>query len=230
VSDTVVDTINKTGTVDFTLTHYLVMQTLNQLGTETIPLEEEEGRHTRRLVVGVLCALVLTGLVFGGYLFLRKRHERQLAATAAAEALKKTTPKVEVIVDDAMIEGKKSVLGGTIHNISTETLRNLAVELQLRKRKGGGLETKVVTPETSELAPDGRTRYQLEVAVQDYSSATFSKVLSGDTRTATAFKAIPGAARPPMEAPGSKTVVVGRPAPAKGEEFINTEKNPGKVP
>lgn len=206
------------------------MQILNQLETEPIPFAEEERRHTRRLVVGVLCALVLTGLVFGGYLLLRKRHERQVAAATAAETLKKTAPKVEVIVDDAMIEGKKSLLSGTIHNISGETLRNVAVELQLRKRSGGGLETRVVTPETSELAPDARTRYSLEVAVQDYSSATFSKVLSGDTRTATAFKAIPGAARPPMEAPASKTVVVGRPAPAKGEEFINTEKNPGKVP
>ena len=206
------------------------MQILNQLETEPIPLEEEERRHTRRLLIGVLCALVLTGSVFGGYLFLRKRHERQVAAATAAETLKKTAPKAEVIVDDAMIEGKKSLLSGTIHNISTETLRNLAVELQLRKRTGGGLETKVVTPDVSELAPDGRTRYRLEVAVQDYSSATFSKVLSGDTRTATAFKAIPGAARPPMEPPGSKTVVVGRPAPAKGEEFINSEKNPGKVP
>ena len=206
------------------------MQILNQLETEPIPIEEEERRHTRRLVIGVLCALVLTGSVLGGYLYLRKRHERQVAAAAAAETLKKTTPKVEVIVDDAMIEGKKSVLGGTIHNISGETLHNVAVELQLRKRSGGGLETRVVTPETSELAPDGRTRYSLEVAVQDYSSATFSKVLSGETRTAIAFKAIPGAARPPMEPPGSKTVVVGRPAPGKGDEFINTEKNPGKVP
>ncbi len=206
------------------------MQILNQLETDPIPLEEEERRHTRRLVVGVLCALVLTGSVFGGYLFLRKRHERQMAATAAAETQKKTAPKVEVIVDDAMIEGKKSLLGGTIHNISGETLRNVAVELQLRKRSGGGLETKIVTPEANELAPDGRTRYSLEVAVSDYSSATFSKVLAGDTRTAIAFKAVPGAARPPMEAPASKTVVVGRPAPGKGEEFINTEKNPGKVP
>lgn len=206
------------------------MQTLNQLETEPIPFEEEERRHTRRLVVGVLCALVLTGSVFGGYLFLRKRHERQVAAATAAETLKKSRPKVEVIVDDAMIEGKKSLLGGTIHNISGETLRNVAVELQLRKRSGGGLETRVVTPETNELAPDGRTRYGLEVAVSDYSSATFSKVLAGDTRAAIAFKAVPGAARPPMEAPGAKTIVVGKPAPAKGEEFINTEKNPGKVP
>jgi hypothetical protein len=206
------------------------MQILNQLETEPIPIEEEERRHTRRLLIGVLCALVLTGSVFGGYLYLRKRHERQVAAAAAAETLKKTTPKVEVIVDDAMIDGKKSVLSGTIHNISGETLHNVAVELQLRKRKGGGLETQVVTPETGELAPDGRTRYSLEVAVQDYSSATFSKVLSGETRTAIAFKAIPGAARPPMEAPASKTLVVGRPAPGKGEEFLNSEKNPGKVP
>jgi len=206
------------------------MQILNQLETEPIPIEEEERRHTRRLLVGVLCALVLTGSVFGGYLYLRKRHERQVAAATAADTIKKATPKVEVIVDDAMIEGKKSFLGGTIHNISNETLRNVAVEIQLRKRSGGGLETRIVTPESSELAPDARTRYSLEVAVQDYSSATFSKVLSGDVRTAIAFKAIPGAARPPMEAPGSKTVVVGRPAPPRGEEFINTEKNPGKLP
>ncbi|HSQ22913.1 MAG TPA: hypothetical protein VLN44_00800 [Pyrinomonadaceae bacterium] len=206
------------------------MQLLNQLETEPIPLEEEERRHTRRLLVGVLCAVVLTGSVFGGYLFLRKRHERQVAAASAEENIKKATPKVEVLVDDAMVEGKKSVLGGTIHNISGETLRNVAVELRLRKRSGGGLETRVVTPEATELAPDGRTRYSLEVAVQDYSSATFSKVLAGDTRTAIAFKAFPGAARPPMEAPASKTLVVGRPAPAKGEEFLNTEKNPGKVP
>src|SRR5262245_52101410 len=180
------------------------MQTLSQLhqpDSEVIPLEEEESRHTRRLAVGVLCALILTGSVFGGYLFLRKRHERQVAAAATLEATKKAAPKVEVAVDDAMIDGKKSVLGGEIHNISGETLHNVAVELQLRKRTGAGVERRVVTPETAELPPDGRTRYRLEVAVQDYSSATFSKVLTGDTHTALAFKAFPGAARPAIEAP-----------------------------
>jgi hypothetical protein len=206
------------------------MQILNQLETEPIPIEEEERRHTRRLMVGILCAVVLTGSVFGGYLYLRKRHERQVAAAAAAETLQKKTAKVEVFVDDAMSAGKKTLLAGTIHNISGETLRNVAVELQLRKRSGGGLETRIVTPEATELAPDARTRYSLEAAVQDYSSATFSKVLAGDTRTAIAFKVAPGAARPPMEPPASKTVVVGRPAAPKGDEFLNSEKNPGKVP
>src|ERR1041384_2600211 len=198
------------------------MQILNQLETEPIPIEEEEKRHTRRLLVGVLCALILTGSVLGGYLFLRKRHERQVAAAAAAEKVEKSKPKVEVIVDDAMIDGKKSILGGTVHNILGEPLHH-------GKGTGGGIETGVVNAETTELAPGASARYKLEVAVQDYSSVTFAKVLVSDPHVAVTFKAMPGAERPPMEAPASKTVVVGRPAP-KGEEFINTEKNPGKVP
>src|ERR1043166_2474565 len=173
------------------------MQILNQLETEPIPIEEEEKRHTRRLLVGVLCALILTGSVLGGYLFLRKRHERQMAA-AAAEKVEKSKPKVEVIVDDAMIEGKKSILSGTVHNISGEALHNVAVELQLRKRTGGGIETRVVLPEATELAPDASARYKLEVAVQDYSSVTFAKLLVSDPHVAIAFKAMPGAERPPM--------------------------------
>ena len=205
------------------------MQILNQSETESIPFEEEEQRHTQRLLVGVLCALILTGSVLGGYLYLRKRHERQVATAAAAEKIQKEKPKVEVLVDEATIDGRKSVLSGTIHNISNETLRNVAVELQLRRRNGGTVETRVVLPQATELAADAMTRYSLELAVQDYSSATFSRVLAGDAHLAIAFKALPGAERPPMPAPGSKTIVVSRPAP-RGDEFLNTEKHPARVP
>lgn len=202
------------------------MQILNQLETEPIPIEEEEKRHTRRLLVGILCALLLTGIVGGGFLLLLKRHERQVAAAVEVE---KKTPKVEVFVDDTIIDGKKATLGGTLHNISKETLRGIAVELQLRRRTGGGVETRAVVPELTELAPDGKTRYSLEVQVQDYISSTFLRVLSGENRAAVPFKALPGAARPPMETPASKTTIVNRPAP-KGEEFINSPNNPGRVP
>ena len=205
------------------------MQILNQLETEPIPIEEEEQRHTRRLLIGFLCALILTGSVLGGYLYLRKRHEGQVAAAAAAEKIEKEKAKVEVLVDEATIDGKKSVLGGTIHNISNETLRNVAVELQLRRRTGGTVETRIVMPQVTELAADAKTRYSLEVPNQDYSSATFSRVLAGDAHLAIAFKALPGAERPPLPAPASKTIVVSRPAP-RGDEFLNTEKNPGRVP
>jgi hypothetical protein len=204
------------------------MQTLNELETEPLPLEEEERRHGRRLLVGIICALIVTGLLLGGYLWLVKRNERQVAAALATENQKKS-PKVEVFVDENIVEGKKALLGGTIHNISNETLRGLAVELQLRRRVGGGVETRIVVPEATDLAPDVRTRYSLEVPSPDYVSSTFLRVVTGENRTAVAFKVLPGAPRPPMETPASKTVTVTRPKP-KGEEFINTQNNPGKVP
>lgn len=205
------------------------MDILNQLETQPIPLEEEEKRHTRRLLVGVLCALLVTGLVFGGYLFLRKRHERQVAATEAL-AVKKNSPKVEVLVDDAVVKGKTTTLSGTVHNISPETLQNIAVELALRRRAGSGIETRVVVTDAAVLPPDGRARYSLEVATQDYSTSTFTRVIGGNDRTPVAFKAMPGNAAPPMESPASKTVVVDKPNSGKRDEFINTPNNPGRIP
>ena len=204
------------------------MQILNQLETEPLPIEEEEKRHTRRLLVGLLCAVLLTAAVLGGYLWLRKRHERQLAASVAVENQRKA-PKIEVLVDDSTVEGKKAFLGGTLHNISNETIRGLAIELQLRRRVGGGTETRIVVPAVSDLAPDARSRYSLEIPSQDYISSTLLRVVAGENRAAVPFKALPGAARPPLETPASKTVTVNRPKP-KGDEFINTPSNPGKVP
>ena len=204
------------------------MQILNQLETQPIPIEEEEKRHGRRLLIGLLCALLLTGSVLGGYLYLRKRHERQVAANLEVEN-KKKAPKVEVFVDEATVNGKTTLLGGTIHNISNESLHNVAVELQLRRRLGGGIETRAVTPDTTELPPDGKARYTLELPVQNYVSVTFLGVIAGDNHAEVAFKALPGTARPPLDSPAAKTVIVNRPAP-RGEQFINTPSNPGRVP
>jgi hypothetical protein len=204
------------------------MQILNQLETEPIPIEEEEKRHGRRLLIGFLCALILTGTVFGGYIYLRKRHERQVAAANAVE-IKKKAPRVEVFVDEATVNGKTTVLSGTLHNISNEPLRNLAVELQLRKRLGSGVETRAVPADPKEIPPDGKARYSIDVPVADYISATFARVITSNDHADVAFKALPGAERPPLEAPASRTVVVKRPAP-KGEEFINTPNTPGRIP
>ena len=205
------------------------MQTLSQLHDDSLPFEEEEKRHGRRLLVGILCALLLTGAIFGGYLFLRKRHERQLAAAAAATRTKALAPRIEVFVDDPTMDGKKTMLGGTLHNISGDALRNLSVELELRQRKGGRLETRTITPEQTELAPDAKARYGVELQVSDYSSARLVRIVGGDNHAAVPFKALPGQPRPPMEAPAGKTVIVNRPAP-RGEQFINTPNNPGRVP
>jgi hypothetical protein len=211
------------------------MQILNQLETEPLPIEEEEKRHSRRLLIGMLCALLLTGAVLGGYVYflrgyinLRKEHERQAAAAADAEN-KRKIPKVEVFVDDATVNGKTTVLGGVIHNISSEPLHNLAVELQLRRRTGSGVETRAVPADKTDLAPDDKARYGLELPVQDYISVTFLRVIGGDDKREVAGKVLPGTARPPLETPAGKSIVVKRPAP-RGEEFINTPNTPGRIP
>jgi hypothetical protein len=205
------------------------MNILNQLETQPIPLDEEEKRRTQRLLVGMLCAVLLTGAVLGGYMWLRKRHERQVLAAAEAE-VKRKAPRVEVFVDDALVNGKTTTLGGTVHNISNEPLQNIAVELQLRRRVGSGLDTRVIVPEMTDLAPDARAHYSVQVATDDYISATFFRVVGGTDRAAVPFKALPGNPRPPMEPPGSKTIIVDKRSPGKGDEFINTPNNPGRVP
>ena len=117
-----------------------------------------------------------------------------------------------------------------MHNISNETLQNIAVELQLRRRVGSGMDTRVVAPETTDLAPGAQAHYSIQVATDDYISATFSRVVGGSDRAAVPFKALPGNPRPPMDAPPSKTIVVEKPRTGKGDEFINTPNNPGRVP
>jgi hypothetical protein len=205
------------------------MDILNQLETQPIPIDEEEKRRTRRFLIGLVCALAVTGLVFGGYMFLRKRHESQVAAATQVEVQKKAA-KVRVAVDEPIVNGNRTVLGGTIENISNEALQNIAVELQLRRRVGSGVETKTVTPELADLAPGAQTRYSVEVATQDYIASTFARVVGGSDRASIPFKAQPGNAAPAMESPGSKTIVVDKPRSNKKDEFINTPNNPGRVP
>src|SRR5262249_10433344 len=132
-------------------------------------------------------------------------------------------------VDEPTIDGKTSLLGGTLHNISNDTLHKLAVELELTRRVGGGIEKKLITPEQADLPPDAQARYSLEVQVQDYLSSRLVRIVAGDTPDVVPFKARQGVARAPMEAPASKTVIVNRPKPS-GEEFINTPNNPARVP
>ena len=206
------------------------MQTLNELETAPLPFEEEEQNHTRRLMVGLLCALILTGILFGGYLYLRKRHDSEVARVAAAnEKPKIAPPKLEVFVDDAMMKDTQTVLGGTLHNISNASLREVSVELLLRRRAGSGVETKTVPADPAELAPNGTSRYALVINSKDYSTAVLGRVLAGDNRAEVPFKSMPGAGPHLVAPPASKTIIIKRPAP-RGVQILNSPDKPERVP
>jgi hypothetical protein len=206
------------------------MQILKELETAPLPMEEEEHRHTRRLALGVLFALVVTGGLLGGYFYLRGQHEAKVASAEAAEAQAKRVPvaQVEVFVDEPILKDKDTVIGGTVHNISKDTLPGLAVKLELWRRTGGGTETKMLSLDTADLAPDGKGRYATSFAASEYSKVRVVGIIGGSDRGEIPFKTLPGAQRPPEPPPTGKTVMVKRPA-QKGEEFINTPNTPGRI-
>lgn len=216
------------------------MELLKELETAPIPIEEEERRHTRRLVAGVLCALIVAGLLLGGYLYVRKRFGGAGSSAPVAKARVAGPPKVEIFVDEATLKDKDTLLGGTVHNISNETYRNLLVELELKHRlildkgkfvepPGGGLETRAVPLDVPELAPGASARYAITLSAKDYITASLVRVVAGDNRAEVPFKTLPGTPRP-LETPApGKTIMVKRPA-SRGDQFINTPDKPERVP
>jgi hypothetical protein len=210
------------------------MTTTRLLDDSTDLPEEEQASYGRRVAVGVLCAILFTAAVLGGYLYLRNRHARETAARELAEAREikpVVPPKAHIYVDDAMIKGPQTIIGGTVQNISAEPLSDLSVEINLTKRKDGFTETKVIPVDPHDIAPGEQGRYSFTITAQDYSAARVLGLKSGDLKAQIQipFNTLPGAQRPPEKPPEGKTIMVSRPRP-RGEEFLNTPDNPAKVP
>src|SRR2546427_7874165 len=91
----------------------------------TISDARSERQSRGLLLIGAVAALLVTGLVLAGYSVLRKRHQQQTLAAQRAET-KSIAPKgpvkAQVFVDDAMLKGDQTVLGGTVKNVSGENL------------------------------------------------------------------------------------------------------------
>jgi CHASE2 domain-containing sensor protein len=184
------------------------------------------------MIVGVLVAILVTGSLFGGYLLLRKRHQQKVFAAAQAAAPKPTEPKgsakAQILVDEALLKGDQTILGGTVRNISNENLSGLSVELDLVRRKGGQVERVSAPVQPAQLSPQQEGRYSLQRPSADYRGAKLVGLRSGDSLAQLVYVAAPGQKRPP-EKLEAKTIIVGRPAPGKGE-FLNTPDTPVRVP
>jgi hypothetical protein len=198
--------------------------------------DKRGGRSPLVMVIAVISALAVTGGLFAGYMFLKKRHADQVNAqqrqAQMASASKSAAPPVlQVFVDDAMLKGSQTIIGGTLLNISREEISDLSVELELRPRKGGNLETRAVSVEPQNLAPNQQGRYSLKLSTQDYSHARLLRIKSGSRTDEVAFKTVPGAQRPPeVIKPEVKTIIVKQPPKrGNGEEFINTPDTPAKI-
>lgn len=203
---------------------------------EPIHLDAEAKRSTLTLVVALICALAITAALFGGYFYLRLRHAENERAQQQAQAPPATKtagpPLLQIYQDDAMLKGGKATISGTVVNISTETLKDIAVELELRRRSNAATEIRSVPLTPNELTPDGQGRYVLTVLTREFSNTRLVRIKSSSHPTDIAFKTAPGAQRPPELPPQTnRTIIVPKPTPRKGEEeFINSPDDPARVP
>jgi hypothetical protein len=195
-------------------------------------LQLDESSSTGGKLVAALCALLVTAIMFAGFIYLRKRSAQQRLAAIAAQAPPSDVPKgpakAHILVDDALLKGRQTIIGGTVKNISSENLSGLAVALELRRRKDGSLEQTSAAVEPSDLEPDQEGRYVLKLPAQQYISVRLVGLKGGADSVMLPYTTASGQKRPP-EKVGAKMVTVPRPGPREGE-FLNSPDKPARVP
>ena len=203
---------------------------IESVGLDPPPIEENRSRGLT--FIAVICALLITGLVFAGYAYLRKRHAQQtLAVTPAAKpdpTRVRGPAKAEIFVDEALIEGDQTNIGGTVKNISNESLTHLLVDLELKRRRDASTEKASVQVGPDELPPQQEGHYVLRLRSADYSSVRLVALRSGSDSAVLAYTTLPGKKRPPERLEG-RTIIVSKPRPSK-DAFLNTPDNPVRVP
>ena len=193
----------------------------------------EEKRSTGRMVVAALCALLVTAIVFAGYTYLRKRTAQQrLSATAAQAPASTDTPrgpaKAHILVDEALLKGGQTIIGGTVRNISPDKLTGLTVALELRRRKDGTLEQTSVTVEPQQLEPAQEGRYSLKLPAKEYNSVRLAGLKAGTESSLLAYTTAAGHKRPPERLEPKVVTVPG--SGSRGDGFLNSPDNPARVP
>ncbi len=190
----------------------------------------EPKSSSRRKLFGAILAVAITALVFIGYTYLRNKHARE-AATATPQPVStepKGPPQALILIDDALLQGGKAVLGGTVRNISAQKLGPLVIELELKRRKDGGVETKQVFLEPAQLEPQQEGRYSLDLKTQEYGSARVTALKTDGASLTLPYTTAYGQKRP-LERTASKTITVDK-RPAKGDKFLNSPDNPARIP
>jgi len=192
----------------------------------------EPKRSLTPMLLAGISALVITALLLAGYTLLRKRHAEDSGLASLSNPAQpieaRKPPKALVIIDEALLKQGKTTIGGMVRNTSSDNLEGISAELELRRRKDGGMETQLVPLVPALLEPQQEGRYALQLKAQDYSSARLVGLKVGPTLAALAYTTAPGQKRPP-ERLETKTIIVGKPRSKVGD-FLNSPDNPARVP
>jgi hypothetical protein len=180
--------------------------------------------------IGILSSVLLIAALAGGYFVLRRtqtQHFQSSVRQAPAPAIEPA--KLQVYEDEVFLKKSEAVIGGTIENISNESLGRLQVTIKLQRRDGREELKTVPLLGVKDLAPGARGNYSLRIPTGLWDNAKVVSVAPPDTNNTYSFKSKPGKERPAEPPPATiqRTVIIERTKPRpKGEEFINTPDNP----
>lgn len=157
--------------------------------------------------------------------------EAQTPAVAQKDAPRSAkTLDVHVLEDEAMPKGSRAVIGGTVRNISEERFENVVVEIELVRRDGKGTETRQLPLTPAVLEPGAEGRYSITVLPKDWKGSHILRLKSSTRPNDLAFKTEVGARRPPERIPEARErIVVVRPKPKKGDDYLNTPETADQI-
>jgi hypothetical protein len=120
-----------------------------------------------------------------------------------------------------------TTIGGVVKNISQQELTNLSVVIELRRRKDGGLEERVLPVTPALLQPEQEGSYAVTMPAQNVASIRLVGLKADPQSALIAYSSSQGKKRTP-ERLEPRTIVVKR--SGKPGEFLNSPDNPGRVP
>ncbi len=174
--------------------------------------------------ISIIVALFTVLGLASGFMYLRRKFVPP-AATIENRATAPRPLKVQIAEDELYLRKGQVVIGGTVRNISSDTLENLSLTLEV-KNKSGQSEARTIKLDTSTLSPTAETRYNLLLPAESLSGVRLMQVNQGELGIN--YKTTTGNPRPlETPPPNKKTIIVERtPRSKAGDDFINTPDNP----
>jgi hypothetical protein len=189
-----------------------------------------EKETTKRLLLGIVCAVAITAILLAGYTYFRKRHALQVITAntppAVVESGPKGPPVAHIWIDEPTLEKGTTTIGGVVKNISKQELAGVSIAMELKRKKDKSIEQTLVPLTPARLQPDEQGSYSLKLSSKDYDSIKFVGIKADPQAALIAYSTSPGKKRP-LERLQPQVVSKGK---TKEGDFINTADNPTKVP
>jgi hypothetical protein len=191
----------------------------------------QQHESNKRVFLAVVCAVAVTALLIAGYAYIRRSHAQRILAEntppPTTDSGPKGPPRAHVVIDEPTLDKGFTVIGGVVKNISDRELSRVAVVIELRRRKDGGVEEEALIVTPAVLQPNEEGFYSMKASVQDFASIRLAGLKADPQATHIVYTSAQGKKRSP-ERVEPRTVIVKR--SGKPGEFINTPDNPGRLP